>query len=322
MALLAPVAFALATPPAGAQPAATGSVPAFVYATRSEARAVLGARDEYVRASTPLERSAKLKTAEPVDEERFARHMQDAAQEWTQEQRQRIAPVLEGLTRFLGGVKWRIPERILLIQAGAALEEDSPHTRANAIVMPASYLARGPNVLAHVLVHETFHVLTRNNEPLREQLYAAIGFGRCESVVIPDEIARLAITNPDTVESRHTIAVRYRGEPVEALPYIRFPSERVDPRKGFLSQLEVAWLLVDRQGTGCRAREGPQARGVSPDELEGLYEQIGRNTSYLFHPEEILAENFALLVYRSLGRPLKGLPSPEILDRMRGILLE
>src|SRR6185503_8324689 len=143
--------------------------------------------------------------------------------------RQRIAPVLEGLARFLSGVKWRMPERILLIQAGAALEEDSPHTRANAIVMPASYLARGPNVLAHVLVHETFHVLTRNNEPLREQLYAAIGFGRCESVVIPDEIARLAITNPDTVESRHTIAVRYRGEPVEALPYIRFPSERVDP---------------------------------------------------------------------------------------------
>jgi hypothetical protein len=42
---------------------------------------------------------------------------------------------------------------------------------------------------------------------------------------------------------------------------------------------------------------------------------VGRNTDYIIHPEEILAENFALLV---LGAG--NVPSPEVLTRMREAL--
>ena len=54
--------------PARAQPSTGASAPSFVFATIAEAQAVLGARDEYVRATTALERSAKLKVADAVDE--------------------------------------------------------------------------------------------------------------------------------------------------------------------------------------------------------------------------------------------------------------
>ncbi len=311
--------FALA---AQEQPAAGASAPAFVYASISEARAVLGARDEYVRATTPLERSAKLRTTEAVDEERFMRHMQDTVLEWTDEQRQKLAPVVHLLARFLDGVKWRMPGSILLIQASAALEDDTPHTRDNAIVMTESFLGRGPGMLTHVLAHETFHVLSRNNTELREKLYAAIGFRRCETVIIPPAIARMRITNPDAVESRHTISVRYQGEPVEALPYVRFSSADIDPRAGFMQQIQVAWLLVDRKGSECRARGGALEDGVAPEQLEGLYERVGRNTQYLFHPEEILADNFSLLFFSTLRGSAQGIRSPEILETMRKILHE
>jgi hypothetical protein len=50
-------------------------------------------------------------------------------------------------------------------------------------------------------------------------------------------------------------------------------------------------------------------------ELEGLYEQVGRNTGYLIHPEEILADNFAVL----FQKPPK-IASPEIIERIRRIL--
>jgi hypothetical protein len=43
--------------------------------------------------------------------------------------------------------------------------------------------------------------------------------------------------------------------------------------------------------------------------------QIGRNTPYTIHPEEILAENFALLV-----RGETDVPSPEVLRRMEDVL--
>ena len=35
---------------------------------------------------------------------------------------------------------------------------------------------------------------------------------------------------------------------------------------------------------------------LKPDEAEGFFEQIGRNTSYILHPEETLANNFVFLI--------------------------
>jgi hypothetical protein len=49
--------------------------------------------------------------------------------------------------------------------------------------------------------------------------------------------------------------------------------------------------------------------------VAGFFEQVGRNTDYIIHPEEILASNFAMLV---LGD--SGLPSRDVLERMREIL--
>src|SRR5262245_53703185 len=313
---------AVATSPAEAQRSSATAAPSFVFATVKEARTVLGASDEYVRATTPLERSAKLKVTDAVDEERFVRHMRNAAMEWTEGERRKVESVIEVLTPFLEGIKWKIPERLLLVQADPVLEDAAPHTRDNAIVIPASALARGPAYMAHLLAHETFHVLTRKNPELREALYSAIGFRRCEKVVIPPAISALRITNPDTVESRHTISVRYQGEPAHALPYVRFPSADIDPRAGFMKQLQVAWLLVERSGDECVARGGPQEGGVVPQELDGLFERVGRNTQYLFHAEEIRADNFTLLFLTSIGGSSRSVPSPEILERLRKILFE
>jgi hypothetical protein len=312
---------ALAALPAWAQRAAEPRAPEFVFADVSQARKILGARDDYVRATAPLERQAKLKTAEPVDEERFTRTMQEAPREWDPRQRENLEPLLGLLGRFLAKVRWKMPERILLVQSGPSLEDGFPHTRGNAIIAPASYYERGAAMMIYLLSHETFHILTRDNPELRETLYSAIGFRRCDTVVIPLEIAALRLTNPDAIESRHTISVRYRGQPVEVLPYVRFPSADIDPRAGFMKQVKTLWLLVDRRGGECRARSGPDA-SVDPEQLEGLFEQIGRNTDYLFHPEEILADNFSQLFIAETSREKPRFNSPGVIERLRKILLE
>ena len=310
-----------AAAPALAQRSSEATVPALVFASIAQGQVVLGARDDYVRATAPLERSAKLRTADPVDEERFLHHMRGAPMEWTEEQRKNLAPLVDALGKFLKGIRWKMPDRILLVQTNASLEDDLPHTRGNAILSPATFYKRGPSTMAYMLSHETFHILTRHNSELREALYAAIGFRRCETTVIPPEISGLRITNPDTVESRHTISVRYQGKPVEALPYLRFPSGNIDPREGFIKQALKEWLLVERKGTECRARSGAGA-SVMPDELEGLFKQTGRNTQYLLHQEEILADNFVLLFLASLRGSTPDAPSPDVLERIRRILFE
>jgi hypothetical protein len=51
--------------------------------------------------------------------------------------------------------------------------------------------------------------------------------------------------------------------------------------------------------------------------VSGFYEQVGRNTEYIIHPEEILADNFAMLVMGD-----QNVPSPEILRKVQGVLTQ
>ena len=51
------------------------------------------------------------------------------------------------------------------------------------------------------------------------------------------------------------------------------------------------------------------------NQVGGFFEQVGRNTNYIIHAEEILASNFERLV---LGE--EGAPSPDVLERIRAEL--
>jgi hypothetical protein len=106
------------------------------------------------------------------------------------------------------------------------------------------------------------------------------------------------------------------GELVWAMPilYSRTPKYDVASGGKFFDYLMLALMVVERSGPSGAARpifgpDGPTLVGI--DRVSGFFEQIGRNTRYIIHPEEILAENVALLV---LGE--KKAPSPEVLKRI------
>jgi hypothetical protein len=50
--------------------------------------------------------------------------------------------------------------------------------------------------------------------------------------------------------------------------------------------------------------------------VTGFFEQVGRNTQYIIHPEEIVADNFTVLI---LGE--QNVPSPEVLEKIRKVLV-
>jgi len=257
-----------------------------------------------------------MHAAQPVDEDAYLRYMESAALVWPEEDRQRLQPLLDDLEPVIARLSWQPSKKILLIKSKPDFEDGLPHTRASAIVLSDEFLQAPPGFLAVVLAHELFHVLSRDDPALRERLYEAIGFRPCASVEIPPAIARLRLSNPDAPQHRHSIAVRYGGRALDAMPYPRL-TEDADPKLGFRGQVRAAWLLVERRDGDCRAFEEAE-----PREMDGLFEQIGRNTRYLWHPEEILADNFSLLaVGLERGKP-PAVASPEILERLRGILLK
>ena len=56
---------------------------------------------------------------------------------------------------------------------------------------------------------------------------------------------------------------------------------------------------------------------LDPDDVPGYHEQIGRNTRYIIHPEEILADNFVFLLDGRID-----LPTPRVVEQMGKVLQE
>ncbi|NRB27812.1 MAG: hypothetical protein HRU37_09060, partial [Roseibacillus sp.] len=77
-------------------------------------------------------------------------------------------------------------------------------------------------------------------------------------------------------------------------------------------------VVVERaeEGTSVEVvREGEKAKLLDAGEVTGFLEQVGENTTYLIHPEEILADNFVLLV---TGK--RDVPSPEVVEKLGKVL--
>ena len=74
-------------------------------------------------------------------------------------------------------------------------------------------------------------------------------------------------------------------------------------------------MAIDRKSAKATLKDGKPLL-LKPDAVEGFYEQIGRNTGYIIHPEETLANNF---VHLMSGK--KGLKNPEIPAQIEKLLL-
>ncbi|HYM48772.1 MAG TPA: hypothetical protein VES91_09840, partial [Burkholderiaceae bacterium] len=174
-----------------------------------------------------------------------------------------------------------------------------------------------PQVLARVLAHELFHIASRQDKTWRDAMYATIGFVPIEEVVLPPQLASRRITNPDAPRTDAAIKVLTDDGPVWVAPLLQSTVDRYDAARGgeFFAYLKLAWLEIARgERTPQRADLAQLPRLRSTAELRGFDEQVGRNTAYVIHPEEILADNFAQLATGQSGH------SPEVHQRLREAL--
>jgi hypothetical protein len=283
------------------------------FASIEKARAVLGARDDFVARLSPFDRAARLKSAEAVSEDAYLAFATAAAREWSNDERARIGRAFAALEPKLAQWLPELGEPILLVKTSGEEEGGAGYTRANAVMLPQALTDEGE--LKRLLAHEIFHVVSRNRPELKRALYAAIGFMECGEVELPPVLAARKMTNPDAPVNEHCIEVQVDGRSVLGMPILLSRAERFDPSAAvpFFGYLTLAMLLVERDGAAVRPVERDGSAVLVPfNRVSGLLEQIGRNTQYVIHAEEILASNFERLIEGGAGAP-----SPEVLERMR-----
>jgi len=297
-----------------------GTATAIHFASVSEGQTILTAKDEFVRHLSPFDRSARLKSDKPVSEDEYLAFVGKNVQEWNAEEMRVVEAVFKVIQSSSRALSLRLPPTIQMIKTTGSEEGNAAYTRETAIMLPKSELAKNKDDLTKLVCHELFHILSRHNPGLREELYGIIGFVRCDDLEFPRELAARKITNPDGPRNDHFIRLEIDGQKRAAIPVLFSKAETYDVARGgeFFEYLDFQFLVVEVESTSPRPKvvyENSAPKLVGPRAVSGFLEQVGKNTQYLIHPDEILADNFALLI---LGA--QNVPSPEVLEKMKTVL--
>jgi len=151
------------------------------------------------------------------------------------------------------------------------------YTRGDSIVIPYSVDLKDKNSLHAIneslLFHEIFHILSRNDQSLREECYSYFKFFKVDPINFKG-----LITNPDCPVYDYAIKLNVGNlifkEQMSCVPVIYEVDGRFDWNSVYSIEKD---LLIHVDSTD-------------------LFKIIGTNTKYISHPEEICAEHFRILM--------------------------
>jgi len=291
------------------------------FASAAESARLLSVRDAFVAAMSPFDRSARLKSDEEVTEAEYLAFVARQTLEWTEPEVAALAAMLERFRKATAELNLRLPPVVLFIKTTGLEEGRAAYCRGSSVVLPVNVIGGDPAELEKTVFHELFHIYSRNNPEKRAAFYGILGFEVCPEVAVPELLRSRKITNPDAPRIDSVVRVRIGegGGRRPVTPVLLATSDRYDVRRGgeFFASMEFRLLVLDESGGAFRAAVPPDGRPqlLDPGAVPDYLEQIGRNTRYIIHPEEILADNFVLLIQGA-----KPVPTPRILDQMRALL--
>ncbi|MGE0596465.1 MAG: hypothetical protein AB7P07_08865 [Hyphomonadaceae bacterium] len=278
--------------------------PDYVIADPAEASPIFAADDDFMSRVSPADISVRLRQPSGTKAELQAIYA-SAPQSWSAEERARLEAMIARRGPQTAILSDYLPERILLVKTDGSADTALPHTRANAINLGQA-LNPDDDELDRLFFHELFHVLSRENSARHEDMYALINFRRC-AFTPPPELADAMITNPDAPRVEW-------GAPLGdglMVPVLVADPPRFDPvQPDFGSYFDLRFYRAQGQGDACAlVLENGAPVAVPPQEaMAAIHAAAGRNTTYVLHPEEILADNFAQAM---MGRTNEA-PDPQV----------
>ena len=276
------------------------------FADLDRAQQSLAHRDHWAMQLSDFDMGARQKRAEPTDLKTFLDFAAAAGRAWTAEEKNSWQGLVDRLSDAMKGLNLHLPNIDLVKTTGEEELGAAGYTRRNAIMLSESVIslpATDSRRAYFLLAHEVFHVLSRRDSRLRDDLYALLGFKTVDGFDYPAELEGRRLSNPDAFEYRHTLTVQSASGTIDVMPVIQslLPLEEAIQLPNFFDALDIVLLSVDA-GTGEALRDGNGDLIKYNFGNTDWIPRMLRNSSFIIHPEEILADNFATLMeWRSDG---------------------
>ncbi|MCA9214880.1 MAG: hypothetical protein KDB27_17535 [Planctomycetales bacterium] len=277
--------------------------------------------DLFTKATAGLERQIRLQSEKPVSEMELLAFASEQAVAWNENEievcRTQILSLAAAIEKLKLHVKF--PSKIEFIKTTGNEEGGAAYCRGNAVVFSAKVLKTPPEGLRSLIAHELFHVFSRTNPDTRDKLFQIIGFKRCGVLMLPEKFAARRLTNPDAPILEHFMQIEQDDESVNIVPVTYLSVENFEPGNMFkFLKFDLIAIESPQAGEQVAAKINDNGRPIfiAPSN-NTFHKQIGRNTNYVIHPEEIMADNFSMLVTEK-----SEIPDPWITEKIAAILRE
>ena len=282
------------------------------FASIVKANKLLTIEDDFTKSWSQFDIDSRLHNKNSTREKLFD-FITNQTREWSSEEQSKIFSIFKSIDKQIEnqGFKINFPNEIYFIKTTGDEEGGAAgYTRANYVVLKDNILSQTDEALKQTIVHELFHILTRNNPDFRKTMYSVIGFNLMNDVAYPENLKAYRITNPDAPQVDSYINIKV-GEQSKDCMMILYSNQ--DYNGGdFFEYLNVGFLSLT--GDSIKTIEYSDNKPViySLKQATDFFEQVGRNTQYNIHPEEILADNFTFAILNK-----SGLPNPEIVNEIK-----
>ena len=305
-----------------------------VAAAQETARARLTTVDDFVANQTPFDRQSRLclpATVATVTEAMYLAYVGAQAMDWQAEQITALQAIVASIATKFAGLQVTLPPTVAIVQTSGKEEGAAAYTRGlDTIVLPANMVGSiafpadfgdplhavdSTDYLANVVIHEFFHLISKNNPALRTQLYGQIAYQVLpNSIELPrtpwpgaggEPMRDLKITNPDGVF--YDVAIELlvpppgpAGQPGvhQMLTPVLLASGPYQ-RGTFFDSLQWWFIAVAETGRGWAPvlHQGQPVMYESTPLMAQYLALVGSNfTNEIFYPDEILAQTFVLAI--------------------------
>lgn len=285
----------------------------FTFIKKEEGKKLITQHDSYIDNLTQQDLDCRCHRRGATLEQ-YLELCEEAVMDFTEKEEAQVSLLLCEIDSELTRRGMVLPhvEQINLVKV-SGLEENEAcgYTRGNTIYINQDVFDND-GFLEHLLVHELFHVLTRNCQEFKKTMYSIIGF-KVEDKFFeyPKSESFYFASNPDVTNQICHTDIEAHGQTFNAIMMTGSP-EPYDGKE-FPHYFIPHFFPIDEKCEFLRDGQGEPVI-LKPSEGRSSYlKHIGRNTNYASNPEEVLAENFCIAV---LGT-LKDLPNPEIIDSIR-----
>lgn len=279
-----------------------------------EGRKLIGIRDDYINRLGELEIQLRLESKKPVTIPDFLKGMQASVIEWKPEEIKLLREATRTLQEKMKPYHLPFPDEVHLIRVSPAGGLTAPHCRKASIILTDKFFEQ-PKQAATILAHELFHVLSSHNSDLRDRLYRIINFVPANEIELPPAIRPMRLTNPDAPINQHVVHLTIDGDKATVVPVLMAKSSRFRAG-GLFANLDFYLMVLEKRKDNFVPKlDNGQPELLAASEAPDFMKKIGRNTLYIIHPEETLADNFWMMLLGS-----DRIRDPWIINEMKEVL--